>query len=59
MANPTASAYGFGLDKSKPGQFVVSFRSSQKHEVQSWVGPSPLASLTPFVSKPFLVFAAG
>ena len=37
MANPGKSAYGFGLDKDKPGQFVVSFRVNQHTEIQSWV----------------------
>lgn len=37
MANPDKSAYGFGLDKTKAGQFVVSFRVNQHSEIQSWV----------------------
>ncbi|KAK4704537.1 transcription elongation factor SPT6, partial [Phenoliferia sp. Uapishka_3] len=36
MANPGKSAYGFGLDKQRPGQFVVSFRVNQHTEIQSW-----------------------
>ncbi|KAM0753127.1 transcription elongation factor Spt6 [Meredithblackwellia eburnea MCA 4105] len=36
MANPNQSAYGFGLDKTKPGQFVVGFRTNFKAEIQSW-----------------------
>ncbi|KAI5481871.1 transcription elongation factor SPT6 [Pseudohyphozyma bogoriensis] len=36
MANPGASAYGFGLNKKKPGQFVVSFRTDQHSEINSW-----------------------
>lgn len=40
MANPGQSAYGFGLDrdtKNNAGQFVVSFRTHQSAEIQSWV----------------------
>ncbi|KAL8281073.1 hypothetical protein RQP46_006431 [Phenoliferia psychrophenolica] len=36
MAVPDKSAYGFGLDKANPGQFVVSFRVNQHSQIHSW-----------------------
>lgn len=39
MANPGASAYAFGIDRTvgRGGQFFVSYRTSSKDEVQTWV----------------------
>ena len=60
MANPGQSAYGFGIKKEDPklaGQFVVSFRSNNNVEIQTWV--RPLSRRLPFTGLTLFRVTAG